>query len=151
MKNRIYLCILYSLVISILTLFIDSSGRTTLVPGSLPTKSIPSTSHNTKLRQSAENIQNKTAENPIIPGLHQPPYSSFDDFNKKISLLKLTSYHIQYYASYTKIFKFDHEHSVPFIEIYVKINLDFQIRVYLCEEQLRFPDQGLFVENTRNS
>ena len=111
----------------------------------LPTKSIPSTSHNTKPRQSAENIQNKKAENPIVPVLHQPPYSSFDDFNKKISLLKLTSYHIQYYASYTKIFKFDHEHSVPFIEISVKNNLDFQIRVYLCEEQLRFPDQGLFV------
>ena len=150
MKNRIYLCILYSLVISILTLFIDSSGRTTLVPGSLPTenlptKSIPSTSHNTKPRQSAENIQNKKAENPIVPVLHQPPYSSFDDFNKKISLLKLSSYHIQYYASYTKIFKFDHEHSVPFIEISVKNNLDFQIRVYLCEEQLRFPDQGLFL------
>ena len=140
MKNRIYL--LYSLVISILTLFIDSSGRTTLVPGSLPTenlptKSIPGTSHNTKPRQSAENIQNKKAENPIVPVLHQRPYSSFDDFNKKISLLKLTSNHIQYYASYTKIFKFDHEHCAIYRN--------------LCEEQLRFPDQGIFVENTRNS
>ena len=60
-----------SLVISILTLFIVSSGRTTFIPGSLPTeylptKSIPSTSHNTEPRQSAENIQNKKAENPVI-------------------------------------------------------------------------------------
>ena len=73
----------------------DLSGRTTLVPGSLPTenlptKSIPSPSHNTIPCQSAENIQNKKAENPVVVlVLHQPPYSSFDDFNMKNICIKV--------------------------------------------------------------
>ena len=61
---------------------------------------------------------------------HVPCYSSFDDFNKKISTLKLNSYQVLKYSSYTKIFKLDNKHSLPFIEIYVKENLDFQIRIY---------------------
>ena len=77
-------------------------------------------------------FRTKMLKNPVkVPVLPQPPYSSFDDFNKKISALKLNSYHIQYHPLYTKIFKFDSDHSVPFMEIYVKNNLDFQIRVYL--------------------
>ena len=72
LNNRIFLP-LCSLVFSILTLFIDSFGITTLVPGllpteNLPTKSIPSNSHNTK---PAEKFPNKKAENPVIvPVLH---------------------------------------------------------------------------------
>ena len=56
--------------------------------------------------------------------------SSFEEFKKEISDLKLESYGVQHYLAYTRIFKFDLIHSVPFIEIYVQESLDYNILVY---------------------
>ena len=96
---------------------------------SFPVKSIDSVSY--KPRESSEIIQQKKIENPIPDVPYQKCYKSFEDFNKKICNLKLNSYAVEKYPTYTKIFKFDDVHSIPFIEIYVQNSLEFHIRVYL--------------------
>ena len=107
------------------------SGKTTLIPGSLPT--LPEKSFPPAVavpRQSAASIKEKTLLSPICVAPPRPRYSSFEEFKKKISDLKLESYGVQHYLAYTRIFKFDLIHSVPFIEIYVQESLDYNILVY---------------------
>ena len=117
-----------------LVLFHLDLTRTTLRPGSIPTKnfpekSIPSTQ--SEHRESAQEIQRKRIECPVVIKVKSlPPYSSFDDFNKKISLLKLNQYKIERFTSFTKISKFEADYAIPSVEIYVKPDLQFKIRVF---------------------
>ena len=110
-----------------------ASGKKTLRPGALPTLAFPEKSFPPAVivpRQSATSINEKRlVSSPICVGPSQP-YSSFEEFKNKISDLKLESYGVQHCLKYTRIFKFDLIHSVPFIEIYVQESLDYSIRVY---------------------
>ena len=60
----------------------------------------------------------------------EPCYSSFDDFNRKISCLKLSSSSVENNQTFTRIFRFDNTHSIPFIIIFVKQTFEFIIRVF---------------------
>ena len=81
-------------ILKLYQFFLDPT-RTTLRPGTLPTKnfpvkSIPSTINNTKPCESAEVILKKLLDCSPIPSPNKSsPYSSFEDFNKKILLLKM--------------------------------------------------------------
>ena len=110
-----------------------ASGKTTLIPGSLPTLAFPEKSFPPAVavpRQSDASIKEKILLSPICVAPPRPHYSSFEEFKKKMSGLKLESYGVQHYLAYTRISKFDLIHSVPFIEIYVQESLDYNILVY---------------------
>ena len=113
--------------------FIDASGRTTLRPGSLPTENLPQKSiapTTSKPRKSTEVISEKRETNPVLPSIKTKSYTSLEDLNTKISKLKLNQYVVANKANYTKLSKFNNNYSLPAIEIYVRDNLEFDIRVH---------------------
>ena len=136
--------------------FLDDSGKKTLVPGSIPTLEFPEKSITTsvsKPRKSADFINQKKLEHPIQSSTDVtllPTYKSFEEFNLRISKLKISPWKIEYCSTYTKIFVLDNIHSVPYLEIYVLDNFNFTIRCLLWNlyaEHQNFIECGNYIES----
>ena len=104
-----------------------------------------------KPRESADLIQQKKLEHPIQSPTIITTYKSFEEFNLRISKLKIAPWKIEYCSTYTKIFVFDNIHSVPYLEIYVLDTFDLNVRCLLwnlnAEHQI-FIACGKSIQNT---
>ena len=104
------------------------------MPGSIPTLEFPEKSCNisvSKPRQSADIINQKKFEHPIELPISSIIYNSFEEFNFRISNLKIAPWSIEYSSTYTKISKYDEIHSVEYLEVYVLQNFEFKLRCLL--------------------
>ena len=137
-------------------IFLDDYGKKTLVPGSIPTLEFPEKSCTTsvsKPRESADLIKQKKLEHPIkLSTTNVSTYKSFEEFNLRISKLKIAPWFIDYCSTYTRIIKLDGIHSVPYLEIYVlKNNFDFNVRCLLWDinaDHRIFTECGKSIQNT---
>ena len=97
--------------------FVHDSNRKTLNPGELPSlnlpvKSIPRVTSTP--RQSAEAIFSKKEKNNIFPSIdNQHCYKDFQDFKRRVELLKLPSWNIEYHSNYIVFTFHDNIHCVP--------------------------------------
>lgn len=136
-KKRVYICQRHYRTDQISC----HESRTSVIPGEIPEMNLPlksfesSSTSTTTRRNSADSIVQKKLE--YFGNIIETPslcYKSFDEFTKRINLLKLSnSWTISFFETSVKISCMDDTHITPHFEVFVDNHLKFVVRVYLWE------------------